>query len=425
MSDAISVLLIDDQATIGEGVRRMLAPESDIRFHFCSEPTQALKIARECQPTVILQDLVMPSLDGLLLVRFFRAIDAPMRDRPLIVLSSKEDPVVKAKAFALGANDYLVKLPDRMELVARIRYHSGAYINQLKRAEAESQLRHENQRQAIYIEQVNKVTAAAVAVEQNAFDPETLAPVGHRSDELGKLARVFASMVETVNAREQELRVANQQLEALLNAYGRFVPHEYLQFLRKDSITEVNLGDHVSKTMAVMFSDIRSFTPRAEQMTPKEIFDFVNDYLQWVSPEIRNHYGLVVKFIGDGLMAVFPEGADDAVAAALAQLERVDDFNQRLHDRQEPPIQIGLGIHVGRIMVGMIGEPSRMQGDALSDSINLTARLEGLTKFYGALVLLSQTTVDALSDRERYQLRFLDRAIVKGCLLYTSDAADE
>ena len=123
----ITVLLVDDQAIIGEAVRRMLATESDIEFHHCSDPTQALATANAIRPTVILQDLVMPDVDGLTLVKFFRANPAT-RDVPMIVLSSKEEPATKAEAFALGANDYVVKLPDRLELIARIRYHSRGYI---------------------------------------------------------------------------------------------------------------------------------------------------------------------------------------------------------------------------------------------------------------------------------------------------------
>lgn len=131
----IKVLLIDDQPIIGETVKRMLATEPDIQLEFLSDPTQALKRAGEYQPTVILQDLVMPEVDGLTLVRFLRA-NPRTRDVPLIVLSSKEEPAVKAEAFARGANDYLVKLPDKVELVARIRHHSRGYIALLERNEA-------------------------------------------------------------------------------------------------------------------------------------------------------------------------------------------------------------------------------------------------------------------------------------------------
>src|SRR5436305_73173 len=135
----IRVLLVDDQAIVGESVRRMLAGEDEVEFHYCQDPTQAVATANSVQPTVILQDLVMPDIDGLLLVKFFRANPAT-RQTPMIVLSSKEEPVIKAQAFALGANDYLVKLPDKLELIARIRYHSRSYLNLLERNEAYRQL---------------------------------------------------------------------------------------------------------------------------------------------------------------------------------------------------------------------------------------------------------------------------------------------
>jgi len=143
----VTVLLVDDQPIVAEAVRRMLAPESDIAFHYCQDPTQALAQAGAVGPTVILQDLVMPELDGLTLVKFFRA-NPTTREIPLIVLSTKEEPVVKAEAFAIGANDYLVKLPDRIELVARVRYHSKGYIAQLERNEAYSKLAESQRRLA-------------------------------------------------------------------------------------------------------------------------------------------------------------------------------------------------------------------------------------------------------------------------------------
>ena len=131
----VSVLLVDDQPIIGEAIRRMLLGESDITFHYCNDAARAIERAIAVQPTVILQDLVMPDIDGLTLVRMFRE-DEATREIPMIVLSTKEDPKIKAEAFGLGANDYLVKLPDRLELLARIRHHSKGYINLLQRNEA-------------------------------------------------------------------------------------------------------------------------------------------------------------------------------------------------------------------------------------------------------------------------------------------------
>lgn len=120
------VLLVDDQMIIAEAVRRLFAAETDIKFHYCSKSEKAVDEATTVLPTVILQDLVMPGLDGLQLVRLYR--DNPLTaETPIIVLSTKEDPRVKSQAFSEGANDYLVKLPDRIELLARVRYHSRAY----------------------------------------------------------------------------------------------------------------------------------------------------------------------------------------------------------------------------------------------------------------------------------------------------------
>jgi sigma-B regulation protein RsbU (phosphoserine phosphatase) len=132
---AIVVLLVDDQRIIGEAVRRLLASETDIAFHHEADPAQATARAAALEPTVILQDLVMPAIDGLTLLREYRA-DPRTREVPVIVLSTREEPKTKAEAFALGASDYLVKLPDKVELVARIRHHSAAYIAALERSEA-------------------------------------------------------------------------------------------------------------------------------------------------------------------------------------------------------------------------------------------------------------------------------------------------
>lgn len=141
----ISVLLIDDQPIIAEAVRRALDEEKDIEFHYCSDPTKAIKIANRIKPTIILQDLVMPEVNGLMMVKFFR-VNKETSQVPIIVLSTKEDPKIKSEAFSLGVNDYLVKLPDKVELIARLRYHSTAYNYHKQRDKAFAALQ-ESQRQ--------------------------------------------------------------------------------------------------------------------------------------------------------------------------------------------------------------------------------------------------------------------------------------
>ncbi|MEG4211597.1 adenylate/guanylate cyclase domain-containing protein [Microcoleus sp. S13_B4] len=306
-------------------------------------------------------------------------------------------------------HNQLQELSERLEEVEdeKNSYETLVEIITQHSTDLENQIRHKNREMQTYIEQVKKVIDAAIAVKNNSFEPQILSDVAARSDALGELAQVFSHMVETVKAREQEL-------EKLLQAYGRFVPDEFLQFLGKQSMVDFQLGDHVSKEMAIMFSDMRSFTTMAEQMTPQENFDFINNYLQQVSPEIRKHNGFIVKYIGDGVMAVFPDGVDDAIQAGIVKLEQLHKYNQSRKINGERPLKIGIGIHVGDTMVGIIGDANRMQADALSDHVNLTARLEGLTKYYGVSLLISGDVVQRLSQPEKYHIRFLDRAIVKG-----------
>jgi phosphoserine phosphatase RsbU/P len=130
-----TVLLVDDQPIIGETVRQMLEGAPEIDLHVCTTPSAALATAARLRPTVILQDLVMPGVDGLMLVKFFRASPAT-REVPLVVLSSRDEPLTKAEAFARGASDYLVKLPDPVELIARIRHHAAGYVALLERNQA-------------------------------------------------------------------------------------------------------------------------------------------------------------------------------------------------------------------------------------------------------------------------------------------------
>lgn len=176
----IRVLLVDDQPIVGQTVRLMLADEPDVAFEYCPDPAAALDAAAAFRPTVVLQDLVMPDVDGLLLVKFFRANPAT-RDVPLVVLSSKEEPVIKARAFALGANDYMVKLPDKLEVIARVRYHSRGYTALLERneayrrlAESQKELAAELRQAARYVQSLlpPKLTAGPVRIDWR-FVPST------------------------------------------------------------------------------------------------------------------------------------------------------------------------------------------------------------------------------------------------------------
>ena len=205
-------------------------------------------------------------------------------------------------------------------------------------------------------------------------------------------------------------------LKELGQAASRFVPVEYLSFLKKESLVDINLGDHVTGEMTVMFSDLRSFTTLSEEMTPQENFNFVNAYLGRVSPVVRDFNGFIVKYLGDGIMAIFPKTADDAVQAGIETLNQVNAYNEDRARSKRKPIYVGIGVNTGHMMVGMIGEKGRMQGDAFSDNVNLTSRLEGLTKYYKVSFIISAATRNALVDPSKYNIRFLDKVQVKGKL---------
>jgi two-component system, sensor histidine kinase ChiS len=203
-------------------------------------------------------------------------------------------------------------------------------------------------------------------------------------------------------------------LAKLTSAYGRFVPRNFLKFLGKESIIDVQIGDHVQQEMTVMFSDIRSFTTLSEAMTPQENFHFINAYLSQVSPVIRQHRGFIDKYIGDAIMALFPESASDAVLAAIAMQKQVVLYNEYRQQQGEVPISIGIGLHTGNLMLGTVGESERMDTTVISDAVNLASRLEGLTKLYGAGILISEHTLSRLEGLSNCNSRFLDRVRVKG-----------
>ncbi|HEY9841453.1 MAG TPA: 7TM diverse intracellular signaling domain-containing protein, partial [Candidatus Obscuribacterales bacterium] len=203
-------------------------------------------------------------------------------------------------------------------------------------------------------------------------------------------------------------------LSKLNLSYARFVPDEFLHFLGRESILDVQLGDQVQQEMTIMFSDIRSFTALSEQLSPKQNFDFLNEYLSRISPVIRIHQGFIDKYIGDGIMALFPHKAQDALDAAMEMLEELSNYNEERAEIDRPPVHVGIGLHTGMLMLGTIGESERMEGTVISDAVNTSARMEGLTKLYGTTLIISQQTLDQLDEPDKYPLRYLGQVRVKG-----------
>lgn len=206
--------------------------------------------------------------------------------------------------------------------------------------------------------------------------------------------------------------VLAQQVK-ITEAYQRFVPPQLLSNLKKDSILDVRLGDQVEIEMSILFSDIRSFTSISETMSPEENFSFVNAYLSRMGPIIRGHEGYIDKFMGDGVMALFQRAPADAVRAAVAMQQELHRYNSKARSDGRHEITIGIGLNTGRMILGTLGEADRMEGSVISDAVNLAARLEGLTKIYGASILVSDTTHDR-AEAAGFTSRKVDRVTVMG-----------
>lgn len=182
----------------------------------------------------------------------------------------------------------------------------------------------------------------------------------------------------------------------------------------KENVIDVKLGDQIQKEMSILFSDIRSFTELSEKMSPEENFNFLNSYLKTMTPCVLNQNGFIDKYIGDAIMALFPLSANDALKAAIEMQKQIRLFNNKRLKKNLDPISIGIGIHTGNLMLGTIGSDDRMEGTVISDAVNLASRIEGLTKQYGASILISQDTVFKIPDLDEYNFRILDRVRVKG-----------
>jgi class 3 adenylate cyclase len=227
----------------------------------------------------------------------------------------------------------------------------------------------------------------------------------------------YLAQKETLIVQEKALEaeyIAFEEQESLTNAYARFVPQDFLRFLEKENIQDVELGDSVKKKMTILFSDIRSFTTLSESMSSEDNFKFLNAYLKRMGPIVRKYNGVIDKYIGDAVMALFSKNADDAIKSAITMLKSLEEYNESRQQVGRIPIKIGIGINTGEVMLGTIGESNRMEGTVISDAVNLAARLEAHTKRSGASLLISEGTLQALSRPQDFAIRMIDKIAFRG-----------
>jgi len=210
--------------------------------------------------------------------------------------------------------------------------------------------------------------------------------------------------------------VLDDRVARMTASVRRFIPNEFLQQLHKAEVEDLKLGDHIKKDMTIFFSDIRAFTQLSEALTPEQSFAFINSYLSRVVPLVTEHRGFVDKYMGDAIMALFAEtgGPDDAVEAAIDMQKKMIEYNYHRSKMEYRPISMGIGIHTGTLMLGVVGVSDRMEGTVISDSVNLASRLQAIAKQFNCPLIISEHTFMALTDPGKYKYRFIGKVRVKG-----------
>jgi class 3 adenylate cyclase len=231
------------------------------------------------------------------------------------------------------------------------------------------------------------------------------------------LALQSSSAIESALQYEKNIREVRAREEAILRIHEvtkKFVPNEFIRSLGHETLTDVKLGDQVEKIVTVLFTDIRNFTTLSEMMTPEENFRFVSSFNAQLGPIIRSHNGFINQYLGDSIMALFPENALDALMAAIAMQKAVHELSELRLSMGLPPIRAGIGMHTGSLIMGITGDEFRLDAATISDTVNTAARIESLTKYYRAPLLLSGETLKHLNNPGSFHLRQLGKVQLKG-----------
>ncbi|MBF0463246.1 MAG: adenylate/guanylate cyclase domain-containing protein [Magnetococcales bacterium] len=226
----------------------------------------------------------------------------------------------------------------------------------------------------------------------------------------------MVSLNDELEKKISEIRDLRYNLLRVKKSYGRFVPKNLISLIGVDEITEVNLGDQAEKKLTVLFSDIRNFSTFSENLSSEEIFNFINSYMGVMEPPINRNNGIIDKFIGDAIMALFPGTPDQALCASIAMMESLTHYNKYRKSKGYSDINIGIGLNTGIVTFGIIGHLKRMEGTVLGDAVNVASRVESLTKQYKVNILIGEDAYIGLENPDAFCLRLVDRIRVKGRL---------
>lgn len=331
---SVRLLMVDDSKFICASIKQLLSSEKYIQITFCNKPLQALELAKQYNPTIVLMDLEMPEISGLELLTIFRNDDFT-QEIPVIILSGISDVSVKAKAFALGANDYMEKEMDKIELISRIQYHSKSYLNSI---------------------QLNN----------------------------------------TINELTYIQNLLKSQSLFIRKTFGRYLSDEIVNSIL-ESPEGMKLGGE-SRNISIMMTDLRGFTALSENLPAETVLSIINNYLSVMTDLLHKYNGTIDEFIGDAILAIFgapiarENDAIRAVACAIEMqiaMQRVNQWNRK-HDY--PDVAMGIGINTGDAVVGNIGSEKRAKYGIVGSNVNLASRIESYT--IGGQIYISENTLN-------------------------------
>jgi len=222
-----------------------------------------------------------------------------------------------------------------------------------------------------------------------------------------------AALIYTRYKLKKERELANFEKQVNL-AMSKFVPMAFIRAIGREAITEVELGDQVEKEVTVLFTDIRDFTSISEKMAPSDNFNFVKEYAGIMGPIIEEHNGFVNQYLGDGIMAIFENSPNDALDACLSMQVAIKEYNSSGNQYVDRPLRVGMGMHTGPLVMGIIGDQIRRDATIISDTVNSAARIESTTKMYKHNILISGESYRRLNNKEAYNLTLMGDVQVKG-----------
>jgi adenylate cyclase len=234
---------------------------------------------------------------------------------------------------------------------------------------------------------------------------------------LTTIALQSAGAIESAHLYQKGLKEARDKEEAIREMHEvsqKFVPNEFIKSLGKNNLTEVALGDLAERDVTVLFADIRGFTAFSESMEPRDNFLFINSFNKRMGPIVRKHSGFIMQYLGDGFMALFPKGSQYALRASVEMHKALETYNQERKVKKRAPVNVGIGMQNGTLIMGITGDVDRLDAAIISDTVNTASRIEGLSKHFGSSILLTEMCKEKLEAPEEFDFRYLGPVQVQG-----------